>query len=306
MKGVIVVHAGAGKLMSADENLIKKVISDALRAGVDALTRGGTAVDAVVEATVTLEDSGVLNAGLGSVPDLRGTISMDAGIMDGLSGRAAAVAAVTYPRNPVLLARKVLELTDHILLTGSAADELAARLRLPRHPGPSEEVKRQYGEVLSKARSGDLYFRNSFNLAVQLGYVDTVGAVARDDGGRLAAAVSTGGIILKFPGRVGDSAIPGAGFYANRQGAAVATGIGETIIMSLLSYRAVSFINEGYLASTAARLAIQYHTSIHGKDTAGIIVLDREGNPYGAYNTQAMPWGFTRVGSGEVVVSGLR
>ncbi|MEM2021890.1 MAG: isoaspartyl peptidase/L-asparaginase [Zestosphaera sp.] len=305
MKGVIVVHAGAGTWMNIDEDLIKKVITDALSVGVDVLTKGGTAIDAVVEATAKLEDSGVLNAGLGSVPDLRGTISMDAGVMDGWSGRAAAVATVTYPKNPVLLARKVLELTDHVLLAGSAADELAARLGLPRHPGPSEEVERRYREALSKAKSGDLYFKNSFNLAVQLSYVDTVGAIAKDNEGRLAAAVSTGGIILKFPGRVGDSAIPGAGFYANKQGAAVATGIGETILMSLLSYRAVSLINEGYLASTAARLAIQYHTSSHGRDTAGIIVLDREGNPYGAYNTKAMPWGFARVGSGEMVVSGL-
>ncbi|MEM4427794.1 MAG: isoaspartyl peptidase/L-asparaginase, partial [Zestosphaera sp.] len=286
--------------------VIRKVIQDALRRGTDVLESGGSALDAVVEATISLEDSGVLNAGLGSVPDLRGGISMDAGVMDGWSSRAGAVAAVTYPKNPVLLARKVLELTDHVLLAGNAADELAARLGLSKHPGLSERVKKRYEEVLKKALSGDAVFKKSFELAQKLGYFDTVGAVALDSAGKLAAAVSTGGVILKLPGRVGDSAVPGAGFFANRYGAAVATGIGETIIMSMLSFKAVNLISEGYLADTAARLAIQYHTSIYGKDTAGLIALDYRGNAYGAYNTQAMPWGYARAETKEVIISGFR
>lgn len=306
MKGILVVHCGAGAWKGVDEDVIKKVILDALRRGTDVLEGGGSALDAVVEATVSLEDSGVLNAGLGSVPDLRGNVSMDAGVMDGWSGRAGAVAAVTYPKNPILLARKVLELTDHVLLAGSAADELAAKLGLPKHPGLSERVRKRYEEVFKRASSGDSVFRKSFELAQKLGYFDTVGAVALDSEGKLAAAVSTGGVILKFPGRVGDSAIPGAGFFANRHGAAVATGIGETIIMSMLSLKAVNLISEGYLADTAARLAIQYHTSIHGGDTAGLIILDYRGNAYGAYNTQAMPWGYAEAGTEKVVISGFK
>lgn len=306
MKGVLAIHCGAGTWRSVDEEIIKKVMINALRRGINSLESGGSALDAVVEATMSLEDSGVLNAGLGSVPDLRGSVSMDAGVMDGWSGRAGAVAAVTYPKNPVLLARKILELTDHILLAGSAADELAARLGLPKHPGPSEGVKKRYEEVLKRAFSGDATFKKSLELAQRLGYFDTVGAVALDGEGRLAAAVSTGGVILKFPGRVGDSAIPGAGFFANKHGAAVATGIGETIIMSMLSLKAVSLISEGFLADTAARLAIQYHTSLYGKDTAGLIALDYRGNAYGAYNTQAMPWGYAKPGTGELVISGFR
>lgn len=306
MNGVVVVHAGAGTWRYLDESLVRKVLTDALMAGVEALRKGGTAIDSVVKATIRLEDSGVLNAGSGSILDLKGSISMDAGVMDGWSGTAGAVAAVTYPKNPVMLARRVLELTDHVLLAGSAADELAARLKLPQHPGPSERARKRYEEALGRVKSGDLVFKKSLELARQLGYVDTVGAVALDNEGKLAAAVSTGGVILKFPGRVGDSAIPGAGFYANKYGAAVATGIGETIIMSMLSYRAVSLISEGYLADVAARLAIQYHTSLYGKDTAGLIVLDRGGNPYGAYNTQAMPWGYIKVESGELVLSGFK
>jgi len=306
MRGVLVVHAGAGTWRNVDEEIIRKVLSDALKRGADVLESGGSALDAVVEATISLEDSGVLNAGLGSVPDLTGKVSMDAGVMDGWSSRTGAVAAVTYPKNPVLLARKVLELTDHVLLAGSAADELAARLGLPKHPGPSERVRKRYEEVLKKASSGDAVFRKSFELAKKLGYLDTVGAVALDREGKLAAAVSTGGVILKFPGRVGDSAIPGAGFFANKHGAAVATGIGETIMMSMLSLKVVNLISEGYLADTAARLAIQYHTSAHGRDTAGLIVLDYRGNAYGAYNTQAMPWGYVEIGEGEPVISGFK
>ncbi|MEM0014249.1 MAG: isoaspartyl peptidase/L-asparaginase [Zestosphaera sp.] len=306
MRGVVVVHAGAGTWRYLDEALVKKVVTDALTSGAEVLERGGSALESAVEATVKLEDSGVLNAGLGSVLDIRGDISMDAGVMDGWSGKAGAVAAVKYPKNPVVLARKVLELTDHILLAGSAADELAARLELPQHPGPSERARRRYEEALSRIKSGDLIFKKSLELARELGYVDTVGAIALDSEGRLAAAVSTGGVILKFPGRVGDSAIPGAGFFANRYGAAVATGIGETIMMSMLSYRAVKLINEGYLADTAAGMAIQYHTSLYGRDTAGLIVLDCNGNPYGAYNTQAMPWGYIKVESKELMLTGFK
>lgn len=306
MKGVVAVHCGAGTWRNVDEEIIKKVVLDALERGVKVLESGASALDAVVEATVVLEDSGVLNAGLGSVPDLRGDVSMDAGVMDGWSGRAGAVAVVTYPKNPVILARKVLELTDHVLLAGSAADELAVKLGLPKHPGLSERVKKRYDEVLKKAFSGDAIFRRSFELAQRLGYFDTVGAVALDSEGKLAAAVSTGGVILKFPGRVGDSAIPGAGFFANKYGAAVATGIGETIIMSMLSLKTVNLISEGYLADTAARLAIQYHTSIYGRDTAGLIVLDYRGNAYGAYNTQAMPWGYAKADTKEFTVLGFK
>ncbi len=305
MNGVVVVHAGAGTWRFFNKDEIVNIIKSSLKAGVKVLERGGSALDAVVEATVVLEDSGILNAGLGSVVDVLGRLTMDAGVMDGYSGRAGAVAAVTYPKNPVVLARKVMELTDHIILCGSGADELAIKLNLPKHPGPTERVIKLYKEYVSKADSAPARFAKNIKVAKELGMFDTVGAVALDNNGRLAAAVSTGGIILKFPGRVGDSAIPGAGFYANRYGAAVATGVGETIIMSLLTYRAVELMKEGYTAATAARIALQIHTSLFGRDTAGLIVVDRSGMPYGVYNTQAMPWGYLRVGMEEPHISGF-
>jgi len=305
LNGVVVVHAGAGTWRFFNRDEVTNVIKSSLRAGIEALKRGGTALDAVVNATIVLEDSGILNAGLGSVVDALGRLTMDAGVMDGYTGRAGAVAAVTYPKNPIVLARKVMELTDHIILSGSGADELAFRLNLPKHPGPTERVLKLYKEYVSKADPTSVRFAKNVKIAKELGMLDTVGAVALDNDGRLAAAVSTGGIILKFPGRVGDSAIPGAGFYADRYGAAVATGVGETIMMSLLTYRAVQLIKEGYTAITAAKMALQFHTSLFGKDTAGLIIVDRSGTPYGAYNTQAMPWGYIRVDMEEPYISGF-
>ena len=119
----------------------------------------------------------------------------------------------------------------------------------------------------------------------------------------LAAAVSTGGVIMKLPGRVGDSAIPGAGFYASRKAAAVATGIGETIIKSFLTLRAVTLVEEGLKADEAANKVIEDHSRVHGKDTAGIIVVDNEGFIGASFNTIAMPWAALS-SDGKVVLGG--
>jgi len=309
VRPVIAVHAGAGTWRYLRIRDVIPVIERALRSGMDVIASGGTAVDAAVRATVVLEDSGLLNAGVGSVMDLTGGITMDAGVMDGETGGIGAVAAVTYPKNPVLLAKKVMELTDHVLLAGEGADRLAKALGMERHPGPTERVMKRYKELLAKIREGGaVRFRKSYELALKLGWLDihdTVGAVALDREGRLAAAVSTGGVIMKFPGRVGDSAIPGAGFYAARAGAAVATGIGEVIIKSFLSLEVVKRIESGLPAMEAAERTVDELTRNYGKDTAGVLVVDSEGNAWASYNTEAMPWGFLRLGDRAPTISGL-
>lgn len=299
------VHAGAGTWRILNINDVIEVIKEALQQGLKAIEEGN-AIDGVVTATKVLEDSGILNAGLGSVVDLAGNISMDAGVMDGLTRKAGAVAAVRYPKNPILLARKVMELTDHILLAGEAADDLAKRLGLEKHPGPSQRIIERYRKLLSHSNHElEPRYGKSYKLAKELGISDTVGAVAADGEGRVAAAVSTGGVMLKFPGRVGDSAIPGAGFYASNQAAAVATGIGETIISTFLTLETVKLIEKGLTPETAVKWALMKHTSLQGPDTAGIIVVTSTGDFAAGYNTQAMPWGLLREGEKKPRIFGL-
>ncbi|RLG79087.1 MAG: asparaginase [Thermoprotei archaeon] len=304
LRGVLVVHAGAGTWKHVKNfEEIKKVISESLREGSKELLSGNS-LDAVVKATEVLEGSGLLNAGLGSVVDLRGEISMDAGVMWGPTRRAGAVAGVKYPKNPVVLARKVMEETDHVILGGDEADLLAQKLGMPEHPGPSERIMRRYREIIAQ-HPREVRYKRSLELATRLGFLDTVGAVAVDNDGNTAAAVSTGGVMMKFPGRVGDSAVPGAGFYASPKGAAVATGIGETIIISLLTFRVVEYIEAGYLPSTAAKLGIMMHTALQGENTAGVIAVDNKFN-YGAnYNTSAMPWGAINMADGRIRIYGF-
>lgn len=302
----IAVHAGAGAWRRDPETVeqVRKLVRDALEAGMS-VARAGSSLDMVVEAVRVLEDSGLVNAGLGSTVDLSGSVSMDAGVMYSRSGRAGAVAYVRYPRNPVLLARYVLENTDHVLLAGDAADRLAERLGLPRHPGPAERVRSMYEEAMRRVRSGEVpqrFYSRSLELWLRLfGLGDTVGAVAVDSEGELAAATSTGGVFLKMPGRVGDSPIVGAGFYASGCGAASATGIGEFIALFGLSRRVVEAVCAGRGPDEAAREVVGEFTRLFGAGTAGVIVIDREGRAHGEYNTQAMPWGYSSPGVTRVL-----
>uniref|UniRef100_A0A7C4H845 Plant-type L-asparaginase n=1 Tax=Ignisphaera aggregans TaxID=334771 RepID=A0A7C4H845_9CREN len=293
---ILAVHLGAGD-WSIDNDLknrLVRLIRDALEEGYKAGLIGSS-IDMVVEAISVLEDSGLVNAGLGSTVDISGNISMDAGIMYSGNNKAGAVAYVKYPRNPIRLARYVLENTDHVLIVGDAADTLAIKLGLEKHPGPLESVMKRYNEIIKKIEKGTIerrFYENSIKLWIKLGFLDTVGAIAKDKSNEFAAATSTGGVFLKLPGRVGDSSILGAGFYAKKCGAAAATGIGEYIIMSFLSLRVVNDICNGIVVKEAVDNAIALISSSYGIDTVGIIAMDRNGNVYGNHNTKAMPWGY--------------
>lgn len=295
---IVLVHGGAGSWKALIENRIElrdkitKIVSNAAKAGYEILDSGGIALDGAVEAVKVLENSGILNAGTGSVLDINGNICMDAGVMDGKSYRAGAVACVKYPRNPVLLAKKVLELTDHILLCCEGADTLAKKLGLEAHPGPSERSRNVWREAKERLRRGEKprdWWKKNWEIAKMLGLQDTVGAVALDSKGRLAAAVSTGGISFKLSGRIGDSCIPGAGFYANELGAAVATGIGEAIILTMLSLRAIDFLSMGMSSNLAARTALAILEERFGRNVAGLIILNKDGEISSAINTEGMP-----------------
>lgn len=288
--GIIVVHGGAGSWRGADPDAVARALRRALEVGREMMAKGDC-VDAVVEAIAAMEDSGILNAGLGSVLDYSGNISMDAGIMRS-DGRAGAVALVRYPRNPIRLARIVMERTPHVIIAGPAADDLARRLALEPHAGPTQRAVERWRDLRTSPESPWVSAR--IEAAKALGY-DTVGAAAAS-GDCLAAGASTGGVSLKLPGRIGDSPIPGAGFFANREIAVSATGIGETIILSMSSLRAAELYASLMSAQAALERVVSEHAARWGPGTLGLIAVTRRGEVAAAHNAEGMPWGYAREG----------
>ncbi len=283
----VVVHGGAGAWRdTGDWSSYENTLVEAVRAGLAV----GDPLSAVEEAIVVLEDSGLFNAGVGSTLTVDGRVEMDAGLMSG-DGRGAGVGAVTYPRNPIRLARIVMEETPHVLIVGSAADKIAEVKKLPKHPGPSKRALERWQRVREEVSKGGgpPWARAVVKL---FGIGDTVGAVAAY-GPRTAAGTSTGGIVFKAPGRVGDSPIPGAGFYAvDGVGACAATGIGETIILGRPCITAVELLARGLPVEDAAKAAVTIHTRRFGPDNLGIILVDSRGEAAAAINTMGMPVGF--------------
>ncbi len=288
VKEVLLLHGGAGTWKAPKERLEKalKDIEDACIHGWRFL-KTGSAIEAVTEAIAYMEDSGSFNAGTGSVLNVRGYREMDAGIMDGSTMDIGAVAAIRYPRNPIRLAKLVLEKTDHVLLAGSSADDLARESGLEEIKAPSEYVLERYRDLLKKYLKGERsIFRKNLELINSLKWFDTVGAVALDSSGRLVAGVSTGGVWLKLPGRVGDSAIPGAGFYADKNIAISSTGIGEVIIKTMPGIRIAFLVEQGYSLEKSMELVIDYISSAWGTGNTGIIGVDRKGRHHIVFNTK--------------------
>lgn len=290
MKPVVAIHGGAGQWRIEEQHRqhVLKILADAIVEGLLAAERG-SALDAVVVAVEYMERSGVFNAGYGSVYAVDGKIYMDAGVMDGRVKKAGAVAAVDGVKSAVRLARYILENTDHVIISGEGAKLLAAKAGLLDHGHKfyTEEKNKRFHEVLQEARQGKWYYKKIEFAG------DTVGAVALDRDGNVAAATSTGGVWLKWPGRIGDSPIPGAGFWAeNGVGAFSATGVGEIIIMSALSLRARDELLKTGAVATALEIVVRRVTEIHGLDTVGIIGIDSRGSPAYAYNTKGMARGW--------------
>lgn len=288
---IIAVHGGAGhwKTKRSLESIIK-YIEESLTAGMESLLEKN-AIEGVIKAVMVLEDSGEFNAGLGSVPNIDGEIEMDAGVMDGLTEDAGAVAAVRYVKNPILLAYHVLRNTNHVLLVGEGAERLAEQLGLE---------KMQKRELQRK----DPVLSSRFWAYKKELVGDTVGAVSIDGECRLAAASSTGGLAGKLKGRVGDTPIPGAGFYANQNVAVVATGIGEIIMLGALSRRVAEAWQATKRIEIALRLVLNEVNAKYGENNVGLLGLDIYGNVHAEYNTEAMPWGYLKYG-GKPVIKGL-
>ena len=302
----IVIHGGAGTIsrdaMTPErEQAYHAALRDALVAGSAILESGGTSLDAVVEAVRRLEDAPLFNAGRGAVFTSEGTNELDAAIMDGATLNAGAIAAVTRIRNPILLARMVMERSPHVMMIGSGAESFAAEQGMS-FVDPSwfhtDERRRQLERAIEAQRRGA-----AGQLPREFAY-GTVGAVALDQHGNLAAATSTGGMTNKRWGRVGDVPIIGAGTYADNATAAIsATGHGEYFIRSVVAHEIAARMRlQGKDLETAADEVVMGVLVERGGD-GGIIAIDREGNITMPFNSAGMYRGYLR--GGEDIYTGI-
>lgn len=232
-----------------------------------------SALDAVESAIRALEDHPELNAGYGAVLDLDGELSLDAGIADGSTGKIGAVANVRV-KNPISLARKVMEQTPHVLLTGAGAHDFGAGME--RLEATTPERIADYERAKANGELGREHFGNPEQ-------VDTVGAVALDDAGRLAAGSSTGGVFGKMPGRVGDAPIFGAGFYASTTAAVVGTGVGELFLETLATFRTGLLIETGVNPQAACERTIELIGKRSSGAAAGLLAIARNGSVGAAF-----------------------
>jgi L-asparaginase / beta-aspartyl-peptidase len=269
----LALHAGAGVMRRDKPGAPQRAaLETALETGYEVLRNGGRSLDAVTAAVIVLEDSPLFNAGRGSCFNAKGEIEMDASIMDGATLAAGAVAAVKRVRNPVLAARAVMEQSPHVLLAGKGAEQFA----------------RKHGLKLVSPR----YFRTEGRLAaLRRGlqrHHGTVGAVALDAQGNLAAATSTGGYTGKLAGRVGDSPIIGAGTYADNRTCAVSgTGWGEAFIRVALAHEVSARIRlRSESLIQASRAALKAIARIGGD--GGLVAVDRRGNIAMPFNSEGM------------------
>jgi len=283
----IAIHGGAGvinraALSAAAEQSYRDDLARALDAGYAVLADGGSSMDAAIVAVKILEDSPLFNAGRGAVFNSEGVNELDASVMDGATLRAGAVAGLRHVRNPIDLARMVMERSSHVLLAGAGAEEFALEHGVELVPRSWFHTDRRW-QQLEQARRGE---RLS---AAEIGYYGTVGAVALDAAGNLAAATSTGGMTNKRWGRVGDSPIIGAGTYADNGSCAVsATGSGEFFIRGVIAHEISALMKyRGLSVAEAAREAIQGRLAGLGGD-GGVIVVDKDGNIAMEFNTEGM------------------
>ncbi|MFZ0805963.1 MAG: isoaspartyl peptidase/L-asparaginase [Candidatus Sulfotelmatobacter sp.] len=304
---VLVVHGGAWAMPDDMVEAHLRGVNNALAAGWRVLEHG-SALDAVEEAVVIMEDDETFDAGRGSFLNRDGRVQMDALIMDGATLRAGGVGCVEHLRNPVRAARKILSESPHVYFVGEGAEQFAAEHGMPLCkngdliiPREVERLRKyQAAQHDSKADGKDLFAPPSDD-DPSISH-DTVGAVALDRKGRIAAATSTGGTLNKAPGRLGDSSLIGCGCYADNLSAAVSTtGWGEPIMKLVLAKWTADRIASGNLPEWAAAEAMNYlkqRVNGHG----GIIVLDPHGHIGIAHNTPRMAWAYRTVEKQEAGV----
>jgi beta-aspartyl-peptidase (threonine type) len=304
MPTAIIVHGGAGDIDPDRQDTKQAGCKEAALAGYAILQAGGSALDAVEAAVRALEDNPEYNAGTGACLDRDGNIELDAGIMDGRALQAGAIAAVERIKNPISLARKVLE-SEHVLLIGRGAEQFASEQDIVQCAYEDMVTQRQY-KIWQAARDAEepRHYRRQVGSTRRVqddasaSKHGTVGAVALDISGGLAAATSTGGIHNKYPGRVGDSPLVGCGFYADEYAAVSCTGHGEDFVRLLIAKRAADFVAGGLQAREAARSAIAVLSAL-ATGTGGLIVVDSRGEVGFAWNSRNMAYAYIKDGMNE-------
>jgi beta-aspartyl-peptidase (threonine type) len=288
MSIALIAHGGAGRWRPGSDADALAGLERAVGLGRDILAAGGSALDAVCATAVALEDDPHYNAGTGGVLNLEGFVELDACVMVGEGMRVGSVAALRGVRNPILVARKVMEETDHAMLAGEGAQKFARAMGFA--DWDSVTAARHADWADKKARLDEtMAMKTRAFLKAHPDYAGgTIGAVAVDAGGILAAATSTGGVTLKLVGRVGDTPIPGAGNYASRHVAASATGTGEFVLRALATRALSEHVEHGASLEEAMGRVMEQQGRDFDADV-GIIAVDRDGRALARHRTPDMP-----------------
>ena len=308
-KAVIAIHGGAGAitraLLSQEQELrYIQALSDIVETGQRMLEDGRSALDVVTEAVRLLEECPLFNAGIGAVYTRDETHELDACVMDGNTLNAGAVAGVSHLRNPILAARLVMEHSPHVMMIGEGAENFAIAQGMERVSADIFSTPERYAQLLAAQSAGETVLDHSATPLDENNKMGTVGAVALDMFGNLAAATSTGGMTNKLPGRVGDSPLVGAGCYANNASVAVScTGTGEVFIRALAAYDIAALMDYGGLSLSEAceRVVMEKLPALGG--SGGLIAVDHEGNVALPFNSEGMyrAWGY----AGDTPTTGI-
>lgn len=300
----LAIHGGAGTITRAllteeKETAYRKGLSDALEAGENVLRKGGSAMDAVIAAVVSLEDCPLFNAGRGSVFTAEGTHEMDASLMRGDNLDAGAVAGVAGVKNPVLLAKAIMEKSDHVLLAGKGAEIFACEQGLVFEPEAYFRDEFRWNQLQDALREGRVQLDHTAPEDRKFG---TVGAVARDKNGNLAAATSTGGMTNKKFNRIGDSPVIGAGTYANNTTCAVScTGHGEFFIRAVVAYDISCLMEYKGLSLQQACETVVMDKLVKIGGEGGLIAIDTNGNIELPFNSEGMYRGCVTEGEEKTI-----
>lgn len=310
---VLVIHGGAGTIRREQmtperDREYRAALTEALQAGYRVLQAGGSSLDAVAAAVKVMEDSPLFNAGRGAVFTADGRNELDAAIMDGRTLNAGAVAGITRVRNPIDLARAVMERSPHVMLIGAGAESFAEQQGLEMVPPEYFRTQARW-EQLQRARQQErIELSETPRQPQAAGDLDdhkfgTVGAVALDRAGNLAAGTSTGGMTNKRWGRVGDVPIIGAGTYASNESCAVsATGHGEYFIRNVVAYDICALVRYRGLPLAAAADAVVMEKLVAQGGSGGVIALDRQGNLAMPFNSEGMYRGYVDAQGRAVVM----
>jgi beta-aspartyl-peptidase (threonine type) len=287
----IAIHGGAGTVLKKDltpelEEAYTKGLADAVASGYDVLSKGGTAIDAVTTAVISLEDCILFNAGRGSVFTKTGGHEMDAAIMNGISLQAGAVAGVASVKNPVLLAKTIMEKSEHVMLSGDGALQFAKQQQLQLEEEDYFFSQFRYDQWQLVKNESSAALDHNIQLEKKFG---TVGAVACDANGNLAAATSTGGMTNKNFNRIGDTPVIGAGTYANNQTCAIScTGHGELFLRAVAAYDVSCLMEYKGMSLQQAMELVTLEKLVKINGEGGMIGVDANANTAMIFNSEGM------------------